>query len=410
MKHLLISSISQIKKYLKSTRENEVKLEITTHKEKYKFIRSVLIRLKYNNLPNKDKIIVWNFIKFFTDYSVSHIKRLIRKWRNGTLHYSATRKRSCFPLKYFPIDIALLIETDIAHECLSGQATRKILQREYLVFKKDNYKTISEISASHIYNTRNNNLQYGSSKAMTFKRTKAIQVNIGIRKKPKPNGAPGYVRVDTVHQGDFKGQKGVYHINIVDEVTQYEIIATVEKISEQFLRPVIEEMLKLFPFVVYEFHVDNGSEYINKVVVKLLNKIHIELTKSRSRHSNDNALVESKNGSIIRKFYGRNYIDQKRAKLINEFNKKYLNIYLNYHRPSAFSTDTIDAKGKIKKKYTHWIIPYEKFKSLKNAKQYLKPNFSFEELDKIAYEKSDNEFAKEMQKEKIKLFKIVSKE
>jgi len=409
MKHLLISSISQIEKYLKSNKENEVKLEITTRKEKYKFIRGVLSRLKYNSLLNENKKIVWTFIKFFTNYSTSHIKRLIRKWRNGTLYYSTTRKRSCFPLKYFPVDIALLIETDIAHECLSGQAARTILQREYLVFKNEKYKNISKICASHIYNIRNDNLQYTSSKAMTFKRTKSVQVNIGIRKKPEPNGKPGYVRVDTVHQGDFKGQKGVYHINIVDEITQYEIIATVEKISERFLRPVIEEMLKLFPFVVHEFHADNGSEYINKVVVKLLNKIHIELTKSRSRHSNDNALVESKNGSIIRKFYGRNHIAQKRAKLINEFNKEYLNIYLNCHRPCAFSTDTIGAKGKIKKKYTHWIIPYEKFKSLKNAKQYLKPNFNFEELDKIAYEKSDNEFAKEMQKEKIKLFKIISK-
>lgn len=409
MKHLLISSIAQIKKYLKNNKENEVKLEITTHKEKYKFIKSVLIRLKYNNLPNKDKTVVWDFIKFFTNYSIAHIKRLIRKWKNGTLYYSTTRNRGNFPLKYFPIDIALLIATDIAHECLSGQATRTILKREYVVFKNEKYKTISEISASHIYNIRNDNLQYTSSKAMTFKRTKATQVNIGIRKKPQPNGKPGYVRVDTVHQGDFKGQKGVYHINIVDEVTQYEIVATVEKISEKFLKPVIEEMLKLFPFVVYEFHADNGSEYINKIVVKLLNKIHIELTKSRSRQSNDNALVESKNGSIIRKAYGRNYIAQKWAKLINEFNKKYLNLYLNYHRPCAFSIDIKDDKGKIKKKYNHWIIPYEKFKSLENAKQYLKPNFSFEELDKIAYEKSDNDFAEKMQEEKTKLFKIVSK-
>ena len=245
---------------------------------------------------------------------------------------------------------------------------------------------------------------------MMIKKTKAVQVKIGIRRKPQPNGQPGFVRIDTVHQGDFNGQKGVYHINIVDEVTQFEIVATVEKISEKYLRPVIEEMLRLFPFVVKEFHADNGSEYINKLVVKLLNKIHIELTKSRSRHSNDNALVESKNGSVIRKFFGRNYIAQKWAEEINSFNKKYLNIYLNFHRPCAFAIDQKDAKGKIKKKYTSWMIPYEKFKSLENAEQYLKPNFNFTELDKIAYQQSDNEFATEMRKELTKLFKTVTKE
>ena len=409
MKHLLISSISQIRKYLKCNKENEVKLEITTHQEKYKFIRSVLFRLKYNDLANDDKTVVWDFIKFFTNYSVSHIKRLIRRWRSGTLHYSTTRKRSCFPLKYFPVDIALLIATDLAHDCLSGQATRVILKREYEIFNHEKYKTISRISASHIYNLRNNNLQYTSSSAMTLKKTKATLVNIGIRRKPQPNGQPGFVRVDTVHQGDFNGEKGVYHINIVDEITQFEIVATVEKISEQYLRPVIEEMLRLFPFVVLEFHSDNGSEYVNKVVVKLLNKIHIELTKSRSRHSNDNALVESKNGSIIRKIYGRNYIAQKWAGVINSFNKKYLNIYLNFHRPCAFAVDQKNAQGKIKKKYTSWMIPYEKFKSLENAEQYLKPNFSFVELDKIAYEQSDNEFAKELRKELTKLFKLIGK-
>ncbi|MCX6799931.1 MAG: integrase, partial [Candidatus Falkowbacteria bacterium] len=114
-------------------------------------------------------------------------------------------------------------------------------------------------------------------------------------------------------------------------------------------------MLQLFPFIIFEFHADNGSEYINKVVIKLLNKIHIELTKSRSRHSNDNALVESKNGSIIRKSYGRNYVSKRWANKINRFNQKYLNIYLNYHRPCGFAEDKTDKRGKIKKHYNEWL-------------------------------------------------------
>lgn len=183
------------------------------------------------------------------------------------------------------------------------------------------------------------------------------------------------------------------------------MIGTVEKITERFLKPVIEDLLSLFPFTIYEFHADNGSEFINKVVVKLLNKIHIELTKSRSRHSNDNALVESKNGSILRKLYGRNYIDAKFAKEINEFNKKYFNIYLNYHRPCGFVENKIDAKGKIRKKYNKWMTPYERFKALDNGEKYLKENFNFQNLGKVAKEKSDNEFAKEMKKAKTKLFK-----
>ena len=142
------------------------------------------------------------------------------------------------------------------------------------------------------------------------------------------------------------------------------MIATVEKITERYLKPVIKELLKLFPFTIYEFHSDNGSEFINHITAELLNKMHIQLSKSRSRHSNDNALVESKNGSVIRKLYGRNYINIKKAKKIDKFNRKYVNVYLNYHRPCGFAEDKIDKKGKLRKKYNQWMTPYEKFKSL----------------------------------------------
>jgi transposase InsO family protein len=51
-------------------------------------------------------------------------------------------------------------------------------------------------------------------------------------------------------------------------------------------------LLDAFPFVIKGFHSDNGSEYINKRVAKLLEKLLIEFTKSRARHTNDNALAE----------------------------------------------------------------------------------------------------------------------
>jgi len=411
MKRLpLLSSINQIKNFLKTNKESGLKIEIISKKNKYECINEIFWNIKFRGLSKTDKHIVFKFLNFFTAYSVSHLKKLSRKWRNGTLKYNSSRNRNKFSRKYFATDIALLIKTDTAHGCLNGKTTKRILEREYNIFKKAEYANIVNISVGHIYNIRNNNRQYGSSAAMYFQKTKKVETNIGIRRKPQPNGKPGCLRADTVHQGDYLGNKGVYHINIVDEVTQYEMIATVEKITEQYLRPVVEELLKLFPFAIYEFHADNGSEYINHWLVGMLNKIHIELTKSRSRHSNDNALVESKNGSIIRKTYGKNYIDKKWANEINEFNKKYFNIYLNYHRPCAFAENKADKQGKIRKIYNQWATPYEKLKSLEKTKEYLKPGFSFKELDKIAYEKSDNEFAEKMNKEKKKIFKKISKD
>ena len=67
-------------------------------------------------------------------------------------------------------------------------------------------------------------------------------------------------------------------------------------------------MMEQFPFPILGFHSDNGSEFINHTVAKLLNKLLIEQTKSRPRHSNDNGLVERKNGAVIRKHMGFDHI------------------------------------------------------------------------------------------------------
>ena len=66
-----------------------------------------------------------------------------------------------------------------------------------------------------------------------------LPVAIGERRKPEPGGRPGYLRVDTVHQGDLDGVKGVYHINAVDEVTQWQVVGAVEHISEAWLEPLL---------------------------------------------------------------------------------------------------------------------------------------------------------------------------
>ena len=395
-----------MEEFLKSN--SSLKMEISIDSDKYDFVRAVLIKTRYTKLKKREKKIAQQYLKFFTGYSKGHIKTLISEWKKGKLLWNINRDRGSFPVKYFADDIARLIDTDVAHRCLNGKATKEIMRREFAVFGKKEYENISYISISHLYNLRNHNLQYGSSEALFFKHTQATQVNIGIRKKPFPDGIPGFLRIDTVHQGDLDGVKGVYHINIIDEVTQYEMIATVSGISQHFLKPVIVILLDSFPFKIHEFHSDNGSEFINRTVAKLLTDLLIDQSKSRSRHTNDQALVEGKNGSIVRKLFGHSFINQKFAPLMNVFNKDYVNIYLNYHRPCLFARDVVNTKGKIKKKYDVAMTPYEKLKSLENASQHLRDGITFESLDKIAYAESDNDFGKKMMDAKGELFKKIN--
>lgn len=399
-------SLTQLREFLKVSKA--IQFASDSRQEKYAWINEVLNRFNYFRLKKKGKGIVKNYLIKMTGYSPVQLKRLLAKKRVvGVIRVAMNfGQRRRFPVKYAPADIALLLETDNAHLRLSGPATKRLFERAYEIFRDVRFEKLKDISVSHIYNLRGKR-QYRSG-ALTINPTPTIKRNIGERRKPNSDGKPGYLRVDSVHQGDLDHEKGVYHINLVDAELQWEIVGCVEKISEYYLLPLLEDVLKQFPFVILGFHSDNGSEYINRMVAALLNKLLIEQTKSRSRQTNDNALVEGKNGSIIRKHMGYAHIPAQYANLINQFYQDYFNIYLNFHRPCGFATTITDAKGKQKKTYETYLTPYEKFKSLENPEQYFKPGQTILKLDDLAYQYSDLKFAQLMQEAKLKLFKQIN--
>lgn len=398
-----ITTLGDIEKFLKSSVDWELKP--CGKKETYEWMSRLLSKIRYRKLRKKEKRLVKTFLQKVTRYSEIQMKRLIQKHREGRLFWKPWQK-NFFAAIYDEKDIFLLHKVDNVHR-LAGPATKKILEREYEVFGKKEFRKLQNISVSHLYNLRKRTsyLRHGK----IFEKTKSITVPLGKRMKPKPNGRPGFLRVDSVHQGDLERQKGVYYINMVDEVTQWEFVFCVPSICERYLKIVLEELIIACPFTIINFHSDNGSEYINKVVAEILNRLHIRQTKSRPRKHNDNALVETKNGSIIRKTFGYFHIPatEKNAKLINEFCRQWLIPYLNFHRPCGFATTKVDRKGKEKKIYNHddYATPYEKLKSIKNSYQYLKRHIFFEDLDAFAYQKSDTEFALKMNEAKAILFK-----
>lgn len=392
--------------------------EAESKAEAYDWIEGQLKRYHYDKLGKRERGLVRRYLRTYTGYSASQLSRLIGRWTTTRKLRLKQYQRHKFARHYTREDIVLLAHVDTTHNVLSGPATRCILDREYTVFGRQEYARLGQISAPHIYNLRKTFVYRNN--AAVFHHTKGnAKVTLGERRKPEPNGKPGYLRVDSVHQGDAPeetreadgtaiphisdgdeardapSRKGVYHINFVDEVTQYEFVACVETICDRDMRPVLEAMLAAFPFVIHEFHADNGSEYINKMAAKLLNKLKVKLSKSRPRRHNDNALVEAKNGSIIRKNIGYGHIPKKYAKAINAWYQQWFNPYLNYHRPCAFASVVRSAKGREKLVYRpqDYQTPYDKLKSLKNASQYLRPGVTFAALNKVAYAVSDTEYA-----------------
>jgi len=402
-----IPTLIQMAEYVSGSKA--VSLHCQDKQEAYNYIKRVLVTYSYINLKKPDKSTCRKYLMVITGYSKAQMDRLIGQYISSGEIVSAVRTQPTFAGKYLPEDIIELARIDEIHEDLSGPSTVRILNREYNIFGNKACLRLKDLSVSHLYNLRKTNRYI--RRHMSFTKTKPATVPIGERTKPNNNGQPGYLRVDSVHQGDKDGEKGVYHINLVDEVTQWEVVVCVEGISERYMIPALIAALDLFPFVLVNFHADNGSEYINRFVAKLLQGMLVKLTKSRPYHSGDNGLAETKNGSIIRKALGWIHIPRTpdNVAAINRWYSAWFVPYLNFHRPCGYRKTEEDAKGKRTHKYPKdgYRTPYEKLRSLSNAEQYLKPGISFELLDLQAYAMSDTQWAETMQIEKSAMWESI---
>lgn len=367
----------------------------------YRWMERVLCHHRYHQQGRRARGLVRRYLEKMTGLSRAQVTRLIGRYGKDGKIEALPYQRHRFPQRYTRADLELLATVDEAHENLSGPATRRILEREYQQYGKLEYQRLASISVAHLYNLRKQP-RY-RERRLHYVKTRPTTVAIGERRRPDAQDRPGYLRVDTVHQGDPSGGQGVFHINAVDEVTQWEIVASTPRISQVWLEPVLAAMIRQFPFRILGFHSDNGSEFINAIVARLLSKMLIEQTKSRPRHSNDNGLVETKNGAVIRKHLGYGSIAAAHAELLQHFYAAHFNPYLNYHRPCAQADIEVDEKGRQRRFYRRYQTPLETLLALPKVAQYLRPGISIAVLQRIAAARSDTEAAQRMQQAKRKL-------
>jgi transposase InsO family protein len=398
-------SLQQIEQFLLAAKE--VRFEASQREEIYGWVERLLCQQEYVGQGRRARGLLRRYLGKMTGLSRAQLTRLVGRYLATGRVRIKTSHRHRFPTRYTRADIELLAQVDEAHETLSGPATRRIFEREFGDYGKLEFQRLAAISNGHLYNLRRTP-RY-RQRLKNYKKTRPSPVAIGERRRPDPRGRPGYLRLDTVHQGDTEHARGVYHINAVDEITQWEIVAAVPRISEAYLEPVLVMVLAQFPFVIHGFHSDNGSEFINQTVARLLNKLMIEQTKSRPRHSNDNGLAETKNGAIIRKHMGWGHLQGVHADPIQQFYSAHLNPYLNYHRPCAQADVEVDAKGRIRRRYRRYQTPLETLLKLPKPQQYLRPGLTMATLERIAGLMSDTEAARRMQQAKHRLFEQLRK-
>jgi transposase InsO family protein len=397
-------SREQIQAFLEASQQ--VRFEGQQRAEVYAWMTRTLRLQGYREQGKKMRGLLKRYVSKMTGLSRTQVTRLVGQYMEQSEVKETSYRRNRFPSRFTRGDIELLAKVDEAHQTLSGPATRRILVREFEQYEESAYERLSTVSVAHIYNLRKGR-RYRECQ-MSYTKTRAVQVAIGERRRPQPGGKPGYLRVDAVHQGDQDGVKGVYHINAVDEVTQWQVVGAVPAITQAHLAPVLRAMLDQFPFPIRGFHSDNGSEFINDTVAGLLKDLLIEQTKSRPRRSNDNGLVECKNGAVIRKHMGYGYIAAAHAADIHAFYQQWFNPYLNFHRPCGQPERIVDEKGKEKYVYRRYATPWEVLRDLTSAlpqsESYLKPAVRMVWLEQTAKGCSDTAWAKRMQEAKRKLF------
>jgi len=399
------TSLEQIRAFLAGS--GEVRFAGQRRDEVYGWTERTLVRHQYGALSRREKGLVRRYVARMTGLSRAQVTRLITIYTDRGRVKAALYQRRKFATRYTKSDVELLAYVDKSHGNLSGPATKRILEREYSEYGQSAYQRLAGISVAHVYRFRNSEAY--RKKNTTYQPTRPTPIPIGERRKPRPQGRPGYLRIDTVHQGDRDGIKGIYHINAVDEVTQWEIVAATPQISEYWLIPMLERLLEQFPFVIRGFHSDNGSEFINYTVARLLEKLLIEQTKSRAHRTGDNGLVESKNGAIIRKHMGFGHIAAQHAEAVDQFHRRHLNPYINFHRPCAVAEIVEQPNGKRKSVYRKWATPFEIFSQSPQCESRLRPDVRMADLESFAQAQSDTEAAIEMQKAKRLLMAGIAK-
>ena len=251
-----LQTFAQIQAFLDGSQPFD--LEICSRQEAYTFISRSLRHFRYPGCSRAQKGLVRAYLCKVTGLSRAQITRLIRRWhRSSRLCDRRGPPSKPFTRRYTEADVRALADLDALHGTLSGPATRKLCERAYHVFGEHRYQRLAGISNGHLYNLRARR-PYRQRRGH-FEPTRAsTAVRIAERRRPQPQGRPGYLRVDSVHQGDLDAVKGLYHINLVDEVTQFQFIGSVAALSENHLLPVLAALIEAFPFPIQGFHADNG--------------------------------------------------------------------------------------------------------------------------------------------------------
>jgi hypothetical protein len=173
---------------------------------------------------------------------------------------------------------------------------------------------------------------YGRTKPGTL-----LKHQIPIRAERWETTEPGFGEIDLVsHSGDRADGEFIHSLTFTDIHSTWTETRAVMGKSQAFVQEALDDIRNKLPFTMRGIDSDNGSEFINNHLMAYCKANEIEFTRSRPYKKDDNAHVEQKNWTHVRKLFGYLRYDSEEALLeMNELDRGDLRLFQNLFLPSV---------------------------------------------------------------------------
>lgn len=230
---------------------------------------------------------------------------------------------------------------------------------------KEVWQKLNKISAKTLNRRlkREREIRHLKRNRGTTKHGSLLKSSVPIRITDWDRDELGFMEMDTVaHNGGDPSGEHIYSLDLVEISAGWSEQIAVLGRGERGIVRAIDNIKKEVPFEIKGFDSDTGSEFVNWHFVRYCEKHGHSFTRSRPAMKNDNAYVEEKNDTHIRRWLGyRRYDTKKQLKLINNLYRKELRLFNNFFRPVMKIKEKIKVNNSIcRKKYDRAKTPYQR--------------------------------------------------
>jgi hypothetical protein len=172
---------------------------------------------------------------------------------------------------------------------------------------------------------------------------------------------PGFLELDLVaHCGDSTSGEYIHTLDTVDVATGWSECIAVPNRGQQAVFQALQLIRTRLPFPLLGIDSDNDSAFINNHLYRYTQREHITFTRSRPYKKNDQAHIEQKNWSVVRRLIGYDRYDSPQA--LDRFNALYqdVRLYVNFFQPSLKLVEKHRVDNKVRKKYDLAQTPYQR--------------------------------------------------